>query len=319
VSRLRLGALGLVVLCLLMWPAAAAAKGPPGGGGGGPGNGGGGGGGGGSSTPTGNDVSYPQCSKRLRLPSSPAFAIVGVNGGLANDLNPCFGPSTTYPSYGQSELYWAVADSVGGTTEAKVQLYVNTADPGNIYNGTLIADWPTSGASPYGDCTTTTVTTDSGPATAGENSTACAWVYGNQRALQDIAWLADAAAQINSQSPPDPVSGTASDYPWWLDVETVNSWQTGPDGQAMNVADLEGMLAAFGDSGAHGVGVYSTGSQWDQVVGATPASFANAPDWVPGATSLSDAQAACTTLAPFTGGGVAITQWTSNVDGDFAC
>lgn len=48
---------------------------------------------------TGNDISYPQCG--AAFPSSPAFGIVGVNGGLANDLNPCLGPSASYPSYRQ--------------------------------------------------------------------------------------------------------------------------------------------------------------------------------------------------------------------------
>src|ERR671920_2353469 len=35
----------------------------------------------------GNDVSWPQCNKAL--PEDPAFAIVGVNNGLANTTNPC--------------------------------------------------------------------------------------------------------------------------------------------------------------------------------------------------------------------------------------
>jgi hypothetical protein len=81
------------------------------------------------STPTGNDVSYPQCGHRF--PSSPAFGIVGVNGGLANDLNPCLGPSSSYPSYATSELYWAVTAATGKTKQPKASLYVNTADPGN--------------------------------------------------------------------------------------------------------------------------------------------------------------------------------------------
>src|ERR1700722_18624978 len=82
-------------------------------------------GGGGGSTPTGNDVSYPQCGSSL--PTSPALRIVGVTGGLANDLNPCFGPSSSFPKYSASELYWAVASSVGGTSQPKASLYVNTA------------------------------------------------------------------------------------------------------------------------------------------------------------------------------------------------
>ena len=69
-----------------------------------PSHGGGGGGGGSGSTTTGYDISYPQCG--TSFPSSTAFGIVGVNGGLASDLNPCLGPAS---SYTQSELYWAVA------------------------------------------------------------------------------------------------------------------------------------------------------------------------------------------------------------------
>src|SRR5215471_9385169 len=57
--------------------------------------------------PTGNDLSYPQCG--TAFPAGPAFGIVGVNCGLANDLNPCLGPTSSYPSYRQAELYWALA------------------------------------------------------------------------------------------------------------------------------------------------------------------------------------------------------------------
>src|SRR5258708_3621786 len=88
----------------------------------------------------GHDISYPQCGKTF--PSKPAFGIVGVNGGLANDLNPCLGPTSAYPSYKQSELYWAVSAATGSTTQPKASLYLNTADPGNLYNGKPIADWP---------------------------------------------------------------------------------------------------------------------------------------------------------------------------------
>jgi hypothetical protein len=37
------------------------------------------------STPTGNDVSYPQCGHTL--PSGQAFGIVAVNEGVANTTN----------------------------------------------------------------------------------------------------------------------------------------------------------------------------------------------------------------------------------------
>ncbi len=272
---------------------------------------------GGTSTPTGNDVSYPQCGSSL--PQAPAFGIVGLNGGLANDLNACFGPSSAYPSYSESELYWAVASSLGGTSQPKASLYVNTADPGNVYNGTVITDWPTAGSTPYGSCTTTTVTLSSGTFSVGSDSNACAWQYGYNKASQDASWLEAAAAAINSQSPPVAVSGLAASYPWWLDVETGNTWQPNT---TMNVADLQGMIAGLAAAGATTVGAYSTSSQWDTITGGTSSasgSLYRIPDWIAGARTLSGAQANCTQPS-FTGGPVLVTQWFSRPDdGDVAC
>jgi hypothetical protein len=277
----------------------------------------GGGGGGGTSTPTGNDVSYPQCGSSL--PAKAAFGIVGVTGGLANDLNPCFGPSSSYPSYTQSELYWAVASSVGGTSQPKASLYVNTADPGNVYNGTPITDWPTSGTTPYGSCSTITVTLSNGTYTVGQNSDACAWQYGYNKATQDAGWLAAAATAIDDQSPPVSVATAAGSYPWWLDVETANSWQSD---KTMNVADLQGMIGGLGSAGATTIGAYSTASQWNSITGGTGSdsgSLYRIPDWVPGARDLSAAQANCA-QASFTGGTVTVTQWFGRPDdGDYAC
>lgn len=277
-----------------------------------------GGGGGSSNPPSGNDVSYPQCGSSL--PSSPAFAIVGVNGGLANDLNSCFGPSGTYQNYTQSELYWATSSATGTTAQPKVGLYVNTADPGNSYNGTPIADWPTtsSGSDPYGSCSTTTLVTSSGTFTVGANSQACAWQYGYNMASQDMTWLVDAANAINAQETKFPVSSDATQYTWWLDVETANSWQSGSSGQLMNAADLRGMHDAIDSAPiATSVGIYSTSSQWSSITGGQfPLSL---PDWIPGARTESGAISNCS-LAAFSGGPVAITQWTSHsLDSDYAC
>src|SRR5215471_10292937 len=83
-----------------------------------------------STTPVGNDISYPQCGKTF--PSKPAFGIVGVNGGLANDLNPCLGPSSAYPSYKQSELFWAASVPKGGSIYPEASLYLIYAVPLNI-------------------------------------------------------------------------------------------------------------------------------------------------------------------------------------------
>lgn len=278
--------------------------------------GGGGGGGGGTTSPTGSDVSYPQCG--TSLPASPAFAIVGVTGGYANNLNPCLGPSTSYPSYTQSELYWAVASSTGPSPN--VSLYVNTADPGNVYNGQVIADWPASGSTPYGSCSTTTVSlSGGGTATVGANSEACAWQYGHDKAAQDAEWLTAAADAIDGQQSAHQLPDTASSYPWWLDVETANTWQSDT---TMNVADLQGMIAGFQGAGATTVGAYSTASQWNSIAGPTTSasgSLYGIPDWIPGARTLSGAQANCGQTS-FTGGAVKVTQWFSHpVDSDYAC
>lgn len=125
----------------------------------------GGGSAGSTSTLTGNDVSWPQCSKSL--PKGQLFGIVGVNGGLANTTNPCFA----------TELAWANA-SAGGTKQDKAALYVNTANPGN-----MVGDWPKTGtANPYGICT-------------GGDDQACAYQYGWNVAE------ADAQTRIGSNSP----------------------------------------------------------------------------------------------------------------------
>ena len=305
-----------VVALVLMLAASPAFAAPPGGH-----RGGGGGGGGGTPTaPTGNDISYPQCG--TTFPPSDAFGIVGLTGGLANNLNPCFGPSSKYPSYTQTELYWAVTVPSGVTAQPRASLYVNTADPGNMYDGTPIADWPTSGSSPYGTCTTTTVTARHRSYTVGADSQACAWVYGFDKATQDVSWLASAATAIDGQLGASTVSGSPSGYPWWLDVETGNTWQSGSSGLAMNVADLQGMADALGTSAASTeVGIYSTTSQWLQITGGTSSTTADLgglPDWIPGATTLSGAEANCA-LASFTGGTVEITQFSGNPDNDYSC
>ncbi|MHB8505392.1 MAG: hypothetical protein ACYDEN_06700 [Acidimicrobiales bacterium] len=280
-----------------------------------------------STPPVGNDVSYPQCG--TTLPASPAFAIVGLDGGRANDLSPCFGPSSSYPSFRQSELYWATASATGRTAQPKVSLYVNTADPGNVYGGSPVGDWPTSSsaADPYGSCLTTTVTTASGTSTVGQSSPACAWQYGSDKASQDAAWLTSAADAIDSQESSVPVAATAGSYPWWLDVETVNTWQAGVSGQALNVADLQGMIAALHAAGATSVGVYSSASEWDAITGgatsAVSGSLYRIPDWVLGARSLAQAEANCASPS-FTAGSVTIAQWFSSPgfsspDEDYAC
>lgn len=229
--------------------------------------------------PLGNDISWPQCGKTY--PKGQAFGIVGVNNGLANNTNPCFA----------SQLTWA-QNSVGGTGQDKVALYVNTANP-----GLQSASWPTSNdyggatvSNPYGICDHS-------------DSSACAYMYGYAKAYDDVALRG--------------VSSPAS-YRWWLDVETINSWETNT---VANAADLEGMTAYFTSIGAR-VGIYSTSYQWNKIAGAvnSGSNLNNLKSWIPGAGSQSGAQANCK-LAPLTtGSSVTLTQFVaSNLDYDFSC
>lgn len=235
-----------------------------------------------ASTPAGRDVSYPQCGKAL--PSGQAFGIVAVNEGLPNNTNPCLA----------DEISWAKLSS-GGTRQPKTSLYVNTADPGN--HG--ITDWPANNydpfygnrvRDPYGTC-------------HGGNSQACAWQYGWNMAELD-------ARSRGVQSP--------GRYRWWLDVETVNSWESLARN---NRADLEGMAALFRHIGAT-VGIYSTAKQWNPIVGTVRSSspLYRLPEWRPGAKTLAQAKKNCH-LAPLTGGGkITVTQWrTPKAYSDFSC
>ncbi len=246
-----------------------------------------------SPTPVGYDVSWPQCG--TALPSDVAFAVVGVNGGLANNTNPCLG----------DQLAWAAA-STGTTSQPRVALYVNTANPA----ATDASWWPTSDVypadapaavpNPYGTCT-------------GGDGAACSYIYGYAKAYDNGT----------ARGVPNPAS-----FFWWLDVETGNSW--GPD-QNANRAVLEGMTHYYLDVlHAAGVGIYSTGYQWGLIIGATgavqsgtaipgPSNLNGLPSWLAGATTLEGAQVNCA-QPPLTGGKVTVTQYLMNgLDHNYAC
>jgi hypothetical protein len=231
----------------------------------------------------GNDVSWPQCNKDL--PKGQAFAIVGVNNGLANTTNPCL----------TEQLAWA-ATSSGATVQPKVSLYVNTANPGSAGSW-----WPSSDEYPVG----TPVHNPYGPCKAKDYGKACAYMYGYAKAWDD--------AYIRGISNP-------ADYVWWLDVETGNSWST-TDKDA-NRAVLEGMTDFFHSINVKGVGIYSTGSQWSQIVG-TVSNSSNLhalPSWLAGARTVTGAKGNCSDPPLTKGGHVALTQFVSRgFDYDYSC
>ncbi|HLY36222.1 MAG TPA: hypothetical protein VKU35_05890 [Candidatus Limnocylindria bacterium] len=246
-------------------------------------------GGGKGSTSAGYDISYPQCGGPF--PSHPIFGVVGVNGGLANDANSCFA----------GELQWALA-SPGQTSPAQpsASLYINTADPGPAPG---VTDWPASGtSSAYGSCD-------------GSWSTACAYIYGEQRAAYSYGL-------VSAVNP-----GVATTAPWWLDIETGNSWATsGTPGYAqLNVATIQGFMAGLTNQGAPSpIGVYSTASQWSAITGLSAATTPSAlgstpPDWVAGARTLTGAQSSCQS-GGFTGARPTLAQYSSGgYDADLRC
>ncbi|SDP62902.1 hypothetical protein SAMN04487914_12166 [Arthrobacter sp. ok909] len=234
-----------------------------------------------SSPGRGIDVSWPQCGTTPA--KQPAFAIVGVNHGLANNTNPCLA----------SQLAWAkTAKAPATTAQPRVALYVNTANPGR--QGTW---WPTSNtysgvkvANPYGSC-------------AAGTFKACSYMYGWAKASDD----AKRRGVSNPQS-----------YLWWLDVEAENTWQTD---KAANVAVLEGMTAYFKRIGAR-VGLYSTGYQWGQIAGTVKSTspLAGLPSWLAGAGSAAKAKANCTLPGLTPGSRVSMTQYISGgLDFNYSC
>jgi hypothetical protein len=240
-------------------------------------------------TRVGYDVSHPQCGSIL--PSARAFAIVGVNGGLATKANPCLG----------QQLKWAWRSNGSVAGQPKAQLYLNTANPGELRD--LVTTWPTAGTTPYGTC-------------AGENDMACSYRYGYERAQNSVvSFFTPAARGVR-------VSSLPSRYTWWLDVETMNTWQSGSsEALARNRAALEGMTAYLLSRGAR-VGLYSTGYQWGQIVGSVPSTsnLVGRNSWLAGATTLTQAKRNCAQAPLVPGGRVTLTQYVpGNLDRNHSC
>ena len=111
-----------------------------------------------------------------------------------------------------------------------------------------------------------------------------------------------------------------SDYFWWLDVETENSWST-TDKEA-NRAVLEGMADFFHGINVKGVGIYSTGLQWGRIVGTVGSSsnLYSLPSWLAGARTVTGAKANCSDPPLTAGGEVALTQFVSRkFDYNYSC
>jgi hypothetical protein len=226
----------------------------------------------------GYDISYPQCGSAF--PADARFAIAGVTAGRPGDPNPCLA----------DQMRWgSVLPGYG--IQPGMSLYMNTANP-----GLLSPSWPHDGVTPYGVCD-------------GTETSACAFEYGRFRAVQAFGFASSAALV--------PVVQPAA-APWWLDVETANTWSADA---ARNIAALHGFIAGLAASGVTRIGLYSNVSSWQTITGdAGPASFGPLPVWVPGAGDEAGAAARCDPSYSFSGGPVLLTQYPrSGFDGDHAC
>jgi hypothetical protein len=238
----------------------------------------------GSSAPVGYDISYPQCS--ASYPSNVLFGIVGVDGGLADNANPCL----------SQELQWAhAAPGQKQPTQPVLSLYIDTGNPGAHH----LADWPHGGKAPvYGRCN-------------GLLTNSCSYLYGEQTAAHSYSRVAAL----------DPAA--AKSAPWWLDVELTLSWA---GTYQLNIAALQGYVAGLQNAGATGpIGIYSTSAQWKELTGLTAQTTSAAfkrqlPDWLAGTTaSVAEARENCAS-GGFTGEAPTLAQYRiGSLDADLRC
>ncbi len=112
------------------------------------------------------------------------------------------------------------------------------------------------------------------------------------------------------------ISQGLSSSKWWLDVETINTWN---NDVVQNQKSLQGQYDALKASGITTVGIYSTTAQWQSITGGWQNNW---PSW--GATTWTTAAQAQTycTGHQFTGGSSLLMQYKNKqikIDQDVAC
>jgi hypothetical protein len=174
-------------------------------------------------------------------------------------------------------------------SQPRLSLYMNTANPGPGVS----PNWPPTG-------------TTSPRACDGSASADCAYDYGWLSA-QDAFGRAVAVTGASG----------ANQAPWWLDVEQANSWSDALD---TNAAVLEGAIGFLQAQKIASIGIYSTLTDWEIIIGTPSANnpFAALPNWRPGAADAQDAPGWC--ARSVTGGRVRFVQFSqAGFDTDFSC
>jgi hypothetical protein len=229
------------------------------------------------------DVSFPQCGGALPGRGDSDAGILGTNNGVSFTRNPCL----------VTQLAWAKRLALPPA------FYANTGNPGPR----RAEHWPFGQVSPK-SCTM-----------AEPNSLGCSYDYGWNAAWESYGAATDAAQRLHRVDRAN-ARYRAANVEWWLDVETMNSWQAidGPAtvaAQRRDVATIQGEVDALRFAGVQQVGIYSTRFQWGLITGGakvTNGRFAWTPQWLAGFDSHDAAAAGCRHRG-FTGGPVRMTQY----------
>lgn len=241
------------------------------------------------------DVSFPQCGGSMPRARGATLGVLGTNNGTSYTSNPCL----------VTELAWAKR------LASPPAFYANTANPGPRRS----THWPLGQSTPR-------VCSSSDP-----NSLGCSYDYGWNAGLQSLAVATEAAQRLHHVDWAN-ARHRAANVDWWLDVETMNSWQA-VEGHATSAAQrrdvetLVGEVDALRLAGVARVGVYSTAYQWNLITGGskvTHTAFARTPQWLAGYASHSAATAGCAQRG-FTRGPVVMTQYLGRdgFDADVLC
>ena len=241
------------------------------------------------------DVSFPQCGGSLPLRKNADFGVLGTNDGISFTRNPCL----------VQQLAWAKSLALPPA------FYANTGNPGPNH----ATHWPIGQAAPR-------VCTTSDP-----NSIGCSYDYGWNAAWHSYDVATDAAQRLHHVDRAN-ARRRAANVEWWLDVETMNSWQALDDqptvaDQRLDVATIQGEVDALRMAHVESVGIYSTAFQWSQITGGpgvTRGRFAGLPQWLAGYESYGAAARGCG-AAGFTGGPVRMAQYLGGdgFDADVLC
>jgi hypothetical protein len=189
------------------------------------------------------------------------------------------------------EYVWALGSL--SPSQPHVSFYMNTGNPGPEVS----THWPAAGTTSPQPCD-------------GSWSPSCAYDYGWSAAEDAYARAREVAGE-----------GAKLD-PWWLDVETANSWSMDT---TTNSADLQGAIDYLRSTGVASVGIYALAADWEEIVGAPAANapqnapFAALPTWRPGPHSAAEAPTWCARTV--TGGHILFVQYPApgGLDANFVC